>query len=114
MKYTFKRYNSLVTIDCPDSKFEKIKKILESFDFTWEEFAYEFEGQDVPCARNDAYYPDDAVAYILRNDFNDSELYEEIDSLVDYFYSRKKKKILKAILSGSEDSTDEESTEENN
>ena len=113
MKYSFNRYNSLVTIDCPDSKFEKIKKILESFDFTWEEFAYEFEGQEVPCARNDTYYPDNAVAYILRNDFNDSELYEEIDSLVDYFYSRKKKKILKAILSGSEDST-EEDTESNN
>lgn len=108
MKYTFKRHNSLVTIDCPDSKFEKIKKILENFDFTWEEFAYEFEGQEVFCARNDTYYPDNAVAYILRNEFNDSELYEEIDSLIDYFYSRKKKKILKAILSGSDNSIEED------
>ena len=101
MKYSFNRYNSVVTIDCPDSRFNKIKNILENFDFTWEEFVSEFDGQEVFFARNDTYYPDDAVAYILRNDFNDSELYEEIDSLVDYFYSRKKKKILKAILSGS-------------
>ena len=102
MKYSFNRYNSVVTIDCPDSRFNKIKNILENFDFTWEEFVSEFDGQEVFFARNDTYYPDDAVAYILRNEFNDSELYEEIDGLVDYFYSRKKKKILKSILSGSD------------
>lgn len=106
MKYSFNRYNSVVTIDCPDSRFNKIKSILENFDFTWEEFVSEFNGQEVFFAKNDAYYPDDAVAYILRNEFNDSELYEEIDGLVDYFYSRKKKKILKSILSGSD--TEEE------
>ena len=110
MKYSFNRNNSVVTIDCPDSKVNKIKRILEAFDFTWEEFVSEFEGEEVFFARNDTYYPDNAVAYILRNDFNDSELYEEIDSLIDYFYSRKKKKIIKAILDGK--SITEEDTEE--
>lgn len=112
MKYSFNRYNSVVTIDCPDSRFNKIKNILESFDFTWEEFVSEFEGQEVFFARNDTYYPDDAVAYILRNEFNDSELYEEIDGLVDYFYSRKKKKILKSILSGSDTEEKPEGSED--